>query len=111
MAVVRVGTLRRVDLKQALPVGVGFIAGIAFVVACPAPVQLSPSTTHAEPESWEPAEAAVRQPSGCLRWEVQMEQAFAMGPRSGPIEPGWEPFAVTDLAVVTRRCVASAPGV
>ena len=98
-------------LRQALPLGVGFIAGIAFIVACPASLRLTPPTTNAEPESWEQAESAVRQSSGCFKWEVQQELVATLGPDSGPIETGWEPFAVAAFGVMTRRCVVAAPGV
>ncbi len=92
------------SLKQVLSLGVGFLAGIAFVVACPAPVQLSPSTTRAES-----AGAAVRQPSGCREWEVSLAVNGLHVPNTRIIEPGWEPFAETDYGISIRRCVSREP--
>jgi len=106
----RAATLPGMNLKQALPLGVGFIAGIAFIVACPAPLQLSPSTSNAEPESWEPATADARQPSGCLQWEVITFAFPRWGGEGAKAPSGWEPFAAVESGVVARHCTVLEPG-
>lgn len=86
------------ELKKLGTVGLGFVAGIAFVVACPSPMEVATSVAEPAP--------GVAQPSGCKQWQVRDFSAGRLG--GGKIQdvpPGWEPFGAAGSLYLLRRCV------
>jgi hypothetical protein len=79
---------------KAIALGIGFVAGIFFVVACE---HVGPSKAHAAPSdcaTWQYASASQ------LETGVQLSSTLA----AEELQSGWEPFAVGPSGVVVRRC-------
>lgn len=75
---------------KTIALGVGFIAGIFFVVACE---RIGTPAAHAAP-------------SDCTSWEYASATQVEVGSLTERMLPaGWEPFAVSDTSgVMVRRC-------
>ncbi len=80
---------------RAIPLVVGFVAGVAFIVACG---RMGTPTAHAAPSdcaAWQYANASQLQQSVILSSTVAADELPA----------GWEPFAVdSNVGVLVRRC-------
>lgn len=97
------------ELKKLGLVGLGFVAGIAFVVACPNPQDVaggsSGSSTGGELFSTSTASAEV--PAACMQWELMWRPTTNWGKNNPKAMPeGWEPYFVDQFADIhLRRCV------
>lgn len=103
------------DVSKLVMVGLGFAAGIAFVVACPSPVEVSTSVA----DEVVPASAAPQ--PGCRQWQLQRfslyagftmkeQRAFSNGEGTRDVPEEWEPFAFEPGAsgggtLLLRRCI------
>ncbi len=95
----------------------GFIAGVAFIVACPDGTSLPGAGTGggstgrgdstsdwAGSTGWVgTASAGGGVPSDCATWELRTDALDFTGTVSLPA--GWDPFAATDGHAVSRRCL------
>lgn len=99
-------------------VGFGFVAGIAFVVACPSPQNVMPGLGSSGGSSsgglfGSSTASAADTESECMQWEVQA--VSVPGASNGGFETdtittlpaGWTPFATDGTGwprVLVRRC-------
>lgn len=109
-------------------VGLGFVAGIAFVVACPSPQDVMPGLGSSGGSSsgglfgsssssgrgsssgglFSTSTASAAEPDPCMQWEVVKEDP---GDNWGFEQPkempqGWEPFHVNQFGtIILRRCI------
>lgn len=86
---------------------IGFIAGIAFVVACPSPADSDgDGTTDGSGTTLQVGTATASHDipaSSCPQWEYQLVSAGQDQVFSAPA--GWEPIGGGDQVVILRRCV------
>ena len=106
-----------VEVKKLGLVGLGFVAGIAFVVACPSSQGVMPGLGSSGGSSTgglfgSSTASAADVESECMQWEVQ---AVSIADSSGVISldtvtvlpAGWAPFAADGAgrpSVLARRC-------
>ena len=75
-------------------VGIGFIAGIFFVVACQNVHMPSAHAAPADCAGWQYAQAE----------KLKTDFLINANTAGDELQPGWEPFAVDSANVYVRRC-------
>jgi hypothetical protein len=85
------------QLRTMMSVGVGVLAGIAFVVGCPDDSDGTGGASTASADSGEPAEE-------CPQFQVRLMSVDAVDDNRN-VHPGWEPFGYSQGVVALRRCI------
>lgn len=96
-------------------VGLGFVAGIAFVVACPSPQDVMTGLGSSDGSSsgglfGSSTASAADIESECMQWQVQAVN-LPVSPSGGfetdnvtVLPAGWAPFSSSPYGVLLRRC-------
>ena len=94
-------------ISSAMLAAAGFLAGIAFVVACPSPKDSGGDGTSDSGTTLEVGTATASHDlpaSSCPQWEYQLQQAGLDSPQMAPA--GWEPIGGGGNGIVVlRRCM------